>query len=117
KVLIVDDDLDICDLLSELLEAEGFEVCSVHNGQAALEILESDPDWVMLLDLRMPQMDGREVLRHLQRSPRFQKKNRVVLMTASLPFRRPRLSLPANLVHRVLCKPFELEEVVGSSIN
>lgn len=113
KVLIVDDDRDICTLLSELLEEEGFEVRSARNGQEALEILTREPGWVILLDLYMPQMDGREVLRQLQRNPDLQQNNHVVLMTASMPYTRLRLSFPVDLVPRVLPKPFELEEVVG----
>lgn len=113
KVLIVDDDRDICTLLSELLEEEGFEVHTARNGQEALEILTREPGWVILLDLCMPQMDGCEVLRQLQRNPDLQKNNRVVLMTASMSFTRLRLSFPVELVPRVLPKPFELDEVVG----
>ncbi len=113
KVLIVDDDQDICVLLSDLLAEEGFDVQSAHNGQEALEILQREPGWVVLLDLYMPQVDGREFLRQLQRHPCLQKRNRVVLMTASVPAKRPRLSLPAGLVQSILRKPFELEEVVG----
>ncbi len=113
KVLIVDDDRDICTLLSELLEEEGFEVRSARNGQEALEILMREPGWVVLLDLYMPQMDGREVLRQLQRNPDLQQSNRVVLMTASMSLTRLRLAFPVELVPQVLPKPFELEEVVG----
>lgn len=113
KVLIVDDDHDICVLLSDLLAEEGFSVRSAHNGQEALEILQREPGWVVLLDLHMPLVDGREFLRQFQRNPRWQKRNRVVLMSASVPVKWPRLSLPAGLVQRILPKPFELDEVVG----
>lgn len=113
KVLIVDDDRDICMVLSELLEEEGFEIRCARNGQEALEILTREPGWVILLDLYMPQMDGREVLRQLQRDPDLQKDNHVVLMTASMPHTRLRLAFPVELVPQVLPKPFELEEVVG----
>ena len=112
KVLIVDDDQDICQLLQELLEDEGFQVQSVYNGQQAMEVLQREEGWVVLLDLRMPEVDGREVLRRVQSNPRLRRKNKIVVMSAALRRTRRAQPLLPGIVQRLVAKPFELEEVV-----
>jgi CheY-like chemotaxis protein len=63
-VLVVDDDRDVRESLSNLLTAEGYSVLEVDNGQKALELLEcgSHLPRVILLDLAMPVIDGRQFL-------------------------------------------------------
>ena len=59
KILLVEDDYDIRDAVTVVLEYEGYEVNAVTNGQEALELLHRDSDFCMiLLDLMMPVMDG-----------------------------------------------------------
>ena len=65
--LIVDDQQDVRDAGAHLLETLGFDVRSASNGDAALRTLESEPVSVVLLDLGMPDMDGRETLAELRR--------------------------------------------------
>ena len=64
-VLLVDDDPNIRETLSELLDANGYEVLEAENGQIALDVLRNAPRFpcVVLLDLSMPVLDGREFLR------------------------------------------------------
>src|SRR2546429_8406175 len=58
RVLVVDDDPDIRELLFTALEDEGFEVVPAGNGQEALAIIETFRPDVIVLDLMMPVMDG-----------------------------------------------------------
>jgi|RhiMethySRZTD1v2_1073278.scaffolds.fasta_scaffold14987_3 CheY-like chemotaxis protein len=60
KILIVDDDVDIRELLAELLESRGFDVITAANGLEAIDLLKSmaAPPSIILLDLMMPVMDG-----------------------------------------------------------
>jgi DNA-binding response OmpR family regulator len=58
EILIVDDDPDIKDLLTALLESEGFQTRSASNGLEALEAIRSHAPDMILLDLMMPVMDG-----------------------------------------------------------
>jgi CheY-like chemotaxis protein len=59
QVLIVEDDIDIRDALSQILEEEGFTVSTAANGQEALDLLRSGPPpRLILLDLMMPVMNG-----------------------------------------------------------
>jgi len=57
-VLAVDDDPSILGLISEALSGEGYRVASASNGRDALELLEQDPPCVVLLDMRLPTLDG-----------------------------------------------------------
>lgn len=80
-VLLVDDEHAILDALSGILEDEGFRVVTASNGREALaRLAEAVPD-VALVDVMMPIMDGRELLRELQDEARW-KHIPVVLMSA-----------------------------------
>jgi DNA-binding response OmpR family regulator len=63
RVLVVEDEEDIAFPLVRTLEREGYEVTWVDNGQKALDSLASDPSEVVILDLGLPDFDGREVCR------------------------------------------------------
>jgi DNA-binding NtrC family response regulator len=62
KILIVDDERDICRALEFLLSREGYKVVTTHNGQDALKKIESDDFDLLITDLKMEGMDGMEVL-------------------------------------------------------
>lgn len=84
KILVVDDDPDIRDVLEALLEGEGFEVVLANNGEQALEAIKKESPDLMILDLLMPMMDGFAVCKQLQ-DPRWSKwKNMPVLILTSV---------------------------------
>lgn len=62
KVMVVDDEKTIRDTLSELLSDEGYQVCAVANGFEAIEEIAKDDYDVLICDIRMPGMEGTEVL-------------------------------------------------------
>ncbi|BCD96507.1 response regulator transcription factor [Marinagarivorans cellulosilyticus] len=66
RVLLVDDDLALCELLAQYLQAEGFDVCSVNSGSGAIEHLAKAECDVMVLDIMMPGMTGLEVLQRVR---------------------------------------------------
>ena len=69
RIMIVDDDQDICDALADRLQASGYDVITCHDGASAVAMmtLESmrSPVHLVLLDLQLPGMDGMAVLRRL----------------------------------------------------
>jgi DNA-binding response OmpR family regulator len=65
RVLLVDDDRELCQMLTEYLEAEHFEVKSVHDGSDALEELKLNEFEIMILDVMLPSVGGFDVLRTL----------------------------------------------------
>ncbi|MBX3292358.1 MAG: response regulator [Acidobacteria bacterium] len=78
KVLIIDDDEELCELVSEYLGVEGFEIDSVNDGAAGLErALSGDYD-MAILDVMLPKMNGFDVLRNL----RERSKLPVIMLTA-----------------------------------
>ncbi len=66
RVLIVDDEPDFVELLREFLSAKGYEVAAAYDGEEALRKVKEDRPHLILLDVRMPKMNGLEVLRQVR---------------------------------------------------
>jgi len=66
RVLIVDDEPDAVELLQEFLTAKGYEVIAASNGEEALRKVKEDRPHLILLDVRMPKMNGLEVLKRVR---------------------------------------------------
>ena len=69
RVLIVEDESDIADVLRYNLQKEGFEVELLARGDIALETIRQNPPALLLLDLMLPGLDGLEIMRTLRREP------------------------------------------------
>lgn len=108
--LVVEDDDGIRFLTSQILRRQGFAVDEAVNGRLALPLLAGREYDVILMDLAMPEMNGLDVLQHMQETmPALLR--RVIVITASLHLLRR--GLPDG-VCRVLTKPFELDELVDA---
>jgi len=70
KILVVDDDCDIFEALSMILEGQGYQVITAQDGIEGLACLKAEKPDLMILDLLMPKMDGFAVLKEL-REPRW----------------------------------------------
>ncbi len=81
KLLVVDDEQDIVDILRDKLVREGFEVVAAYDGKAALERIEKDDPDIILLDLMMPEMNGFEVLKEVR--TKYREKWRPVIIISS----------------------------------
>lgn len=66
KILVIDDDRGIRQLLDTLLRHKGYDVLLAENGQKGLELFRQERPDVIVLDLKMPEMDGLTVLRHVR---------------------------------------------------
>jgi two-component system alkaline phosphatase synthesis response regulator PhoP len=75
KILIVDDEQDIVELISYNLEKEGFKTVKAYDGDAAFRLVKTQKPDLVILDLMLPQMNGLDVCRAIRRNPE----------TASLP--------------------------------
>ena len=84
KILVVDDEQGILDLLVDDLSDEGFQVISANNGASALVLIYRERPDIVLLDLMIPVVNGYEVLRELRRNPTTRKLP-VILLTAVSP--------------------------------
>ena len=108
-VLLADDDEAITDQLAPLLERSGFTVQIVHDGVQALARARSDTVDLVVLDILMPGMDGREVLRGIRRSGRW---TPVVLLTRVGESRERTMALEEG-ADDYLNKPFDPYELVA----
>jgi DNA-binding response OmpR family regulator len=66
RVLVVDDEPDAVELLQEFLATKGYEVCTAGDGEEALQQVKEQRPHLILLDVRMPKMNGLEVLRRVR---------------------------------------------------
>lgn len=66
NVLMVDDDVELCEMIVAYLREDGFDASAVHNGEQALDAVDRQSYDAMILDVMMPGMSGHEVLRQLQ---------------------------------------------------
>lgn len=108
KVLVVDDERLICELLIAALTPEGCEVTAVGSGEAALRMLDIEAFAVALIDIRLPGMDGVAVLERLHARP---VRPAVVLMTG-YPDTSTEARLRALSHEGFLRKPFTLSEML-----
>jgi two-component system, OmpR family, response regulator CpxR len=67
RILIIDDDVELCGLLNEYLKAEAFQVEMVHDGNRAMEQVSKESYDLIVLDVMLPGINGLEVLRNLRR--------------------------------------------------
>lgn len=66
RILIVDDERDLCETLGDFLSSKGFQVTSVFSGEQAIELLAQQGSDVVLLDMLLPGLSGIEVLKRVK---------------------------------------------------
>ncbi len=106
SVLLVEDDRDIRDAVSAVLEAEGYTVLTAENGQEALAILERGLPCVVLLDLMMPIMNGWDFMEAVTRRRRLA--DLPVVDVSAYSARK------AEGVRRVLKKPLDVNQLLAA---
>jgi len=108
KILIVDDDKDMQDILSSLINTEGYEAITAGDGRKALkEIRTHSPDLV-LLDIRLPEMDGMDVLKEIKK---IDKNLPVIMLTAYEDVKGAVQAMKLGAFDYIT-KPFDNEEMV-----
>ena len=109
KILAVDDDNDILDVIRIILEEEGYEVVTLANGKHVFDVVkESSPD-LILLDVMLGGLDGRDICRALKEDESF-KKIPVVMISASHNLNN--LLLMPGAPDNFLAKPFDIDHLL-----
>lgn len=107
-VLVVDDDPYILEFVELVLSDEGYQVETALNGQRALDLVQRSSVDLILLDMRMPVMDGWEFAAALAGEPI---RVPVIVMTAAADAERRRAEIGAQAC---LAKPFELDDLIAT---
>ncbi len=108
KILVVDDDTNICEILRLYIEKEGFQVVIANDGNEALRLFDSErPDFV-ILDIMLPGLDGWQVCREIRKTSQCP----VIMLTAKGEVFDKVLGLELGADDYIV-KPFEAKEVVA----
>jgi len=79
KILVVDDERDVCDFVKNFFEGRHYDVLTASNGKEAVEMASRQKEpLIVLLDIRMPQMDGIEALKNIKKA---RPSDRVIMVT------------------------------------
>lgn len=110
SVLIVDDDPSICHLLKAMVESHGYTSRMCHDGAEGLEQIASHHFDVILLDLRMPSVDGAAVINRMAEAQPHAL-SRVIVVTAAVGDRRLMSQVANRNIYALVAKPFDLERL------
>jgi DNA-binding response OmpR family regulator len=110
RVLVVDDDHEIRNLLSGAFTQYGLSVDTAADGAAAIDLISQTPYCVIVLDLVMPGVDGFSVLNHVRTRTEETQPVVIVITGAEEPIVA---ALDARLVHGIMRKPFDVQEVTN----
>ncbi len=108
SILVVDDDVNICELVRLYLEKEGFTVIGAHDGEAALSLFKSRQPDLVVLDLMLPKIDGMDVCREIRKSA----STPIIMLTAKGETLDKIIGLEMG-ADDYLVKPFEPKELVA----
>ncbi|MCL2217250.1 MAG: response regulator transcription factor [Defluviitaleaceae bacterium] len=108
KIMVVDDDRHIAELISLYLRKEGFETKEVYNGRVAVETFAAYAPFLVLLDLMLPEMDGYQVCREIRRMSSVP----IIMLSAKGETFDKVLGLELG-ADDYLVKPFEPKELVA----
>ena len=108
KILIVDDDINICELLRLYLEKDGFEAEVVTDGLNAINVFNSITPDLVLLDIMLPGMDGWQICREIRKTSQTP----IIMLTAKTETFDKVLGLELG-ADDYIAKPFETKEVVA----
>ena len=108
-ILLADDDQDICLLIKDYLEISGYYVLVANNGLVALEILESYLPHLVISDIKMPQVDGYQLIKQIRQKPQF--RLLPVIFLTEFNSTKERIKGYQNGCDVYLPKPFDIEEL------
>ena len=108
KILIVDDDKNICELLRIYIEKEGFEAAIANDGETALEMFDAFAPDLVLLDIMLPGLDGWQICREIRKKS----SKPIIMLTAKGEVFDKVLGLELGADDYVV-KPFETKEVIA----
>ena len=115
SVLVVDDEPDICKKLSQQIAEQGYRVLCAASGEAALQSIDLDAPDVVVLDMRLPDMEGSEVIIRLKADPAT---GRIpILAMTGAPLGRNKEDILRNFGVNIISKPWNETELLDGIVN
>ena len=108
KVLVADDEYTIRDLLRTILVDEGYQVLEASDGAEALELARTEKPDVILLDIKMPGINGIQVCRQLK----HEQETRTIPVVMVTGLRHNRTEALEAGAEDFVCKPFDMEDIL-----
>ncbi len=108
KILIIDDDKGIQSVLSDIIRSEGYETVTAGNGRNALKEIAKCPPDLILLDIRLPGMDGMKILEKIKKTDQ----NMIVIMLTGYGDIKDAVQSMKMGAFNYITKPFENEEIM-----
>ena len=108
KILVVDDELNICELLKLYLENEGYTVFTANDGQAAVTAFQQKAPDLVLLDIMLPKMDGWQVCREIRKTS-----SAPIIMLTAKGETEDKVSGLEMGADDYIVKPFEVKELLA----
>lgn len=107
KIMVVDDDKDVCDYLRQLLTEEGFKVKATTDPTQVIGLLKKDRYHLILLDLKMPKLGGVELMRQIRKMD----SDIIVIVLTAYPSVTSAVETMKQDAFDYLQKPFKVEEL------
>lgn len=111
KVMIVDDEESLRELVNAILTQEGYEVISASSGQECLELLDKQKPDLILMDMMMPDMSGRETTERIRKNPET-KKLKIAFLTVARFSETGKKTLEGMKVLDYIIKPFDNQDLI-----
>ncbi|MEM7184150.1 MAG: response regulator [Spirochaetota bacterium] len=108
KILIAEDDIVLQQLLLKLLQQNNFAATAVENGKKALEIYQQDPNYILITDLEMPEMDGFALIQHVKKLDT----EAIILVQSSHENPTEIIETMKLGVYDYIIKPYDMPQVV-----
>ncbi|MFH1589650.1 MAG: response regulator [archaeon] len=110
-IMIVDDEPHIVKLEKAILQVEGYQIITAHNGEEAIKKLETEKPDLIILDMMMPGMSGRETCDKIRKNP-MTKKYKVIFVTVAKFSEVGMVNLKDMNVIDYITKPFDNDDFV-----
>lgn len=105
KILVVEDNIDIHNLIKEILEKENYKILDAYSGTEALMILEKEDVELILLDLMLPGINGEEIIKKVKNIP-------IIVISAKIS-PEDKVNVLLNGANDYITKPFNSEELIA----
>lgn len=116
SILLVEDDIDLCESIKELLEGEGFSVRAANNGRQGMQLLNEQAADLVVSDIFMPEMDGLEFITLLRQ--RFQKIKILIMSGGARNLQADYLFMAKSLgADAIMKKPFSSAKLLAEIAN